>query len=70
MSRWKEKLVDKKKKLPAKVLHYLPLIQKQRLQMLFMPIKTIEHMMWHVIENCDDGLMRYPKDFEVWKKFF
>ena len=44
-SRWKERVVGKKKQ-PAKVLRYFPL--KQRLQRLFMSTKTAEHMRWHI----------------------
>ena len=37
----------KKKKIPAKVLHYFPL--KPRLQRLYMSSKTTSHMKWHVM---------------------
>ena len=26
-------------------------------------------MRWHVIRNCNDGLMRHPRDSKTWKKF-
>ena len=57
----------KKRKQPAKILRYFPLIP--RLKRLFMSSKTAESMVWHANENNKDGLMRHPRDSEAWKEF-
>ena len=58
---------SKKKKIPIKVLRYLPL--KPRLQSLYMSSKTASHMKWHV-DGCMRGeMMRNLVDSLAWKKF-
>ena len=57
----------KRKKKPAKVLRYFPLIP--RLQRLFMSSKTAEHMRWHITDKNLDGLLRHPRDGQAWKSF-
>ncbi|XP_052736699.1 uncharacterized protein LOC128197891 [Vigna angularis] len=75
-SRWKPKkrntidddvVVNKRKKIPAKVLRYFPL--KPRLQRMFLSSKIAEHMRWHASESMDEGMLRHPRDSEAWKKF-
>ncbi|XP_052732434.1 uncharacterized protein LOC128196236 [Vigna angularis] len=75
-SRWKPKkrntigddvVVNKRKKIPAKVLRYFPL--KPRLQRMFLSSKIVEHMRWHASESTDEGMLRHPRDSDAWKKF-
>ncbi|XP_017974538.1 PREDICTED: uncharacterized protein LOC108661599 [Theobroma cacao] len=44
--------VRRQKKIPYKILRYLPLIP--RLQRLYMSCKTAEHMTWHAQHHSDD----------------
>jgi len=72
-SRWKDfkkngsTVRPKKKKKPAKVLRYFPLIP--RLQRLFSTTKTSEDMRWHEDGRTKDGKMRHPADGEAWEDF-
>ncbi|XP_075658886.1 uncharacterized protein LOC142628728 [Castanea sativa] len=76
-SRWKppeSPVVDKTKassskikKKAAKVLHWFPL--KPRLQRLFLSSELATNMKWHATGRTNDGVMRHPADFEVWKEF-
>ncbi|XP_017972836.1 PREDICTED: uncharacterized protein LOC108661342 [Theobroma cacao] len=59
--------VRRHKKIPYKILRYLPLIS--RLQRLYMSCKTAEHMTWHAQHHSDDGLLRHPVDGEAWQHF-
>jgi len=56
----------RKKDIPFKVLHYLPLTP--RLQRLYMSRKTAEHMTWHA-RTRDSDLVSHPADSEAWKHF-
>ncbi|EOY13556.1 Uncharacterized protein TCM_032154 [Theobroma cacao] len=62
--RYKQKnsSVRRQKKIPYKILRYLPLIP--RLQRLYMSCKTVEHMTWHAQHHSDDGLLRHLVDGE------
>ena len=74
-SRWKSRVKtstnveatedNNRKKIPAKVLRYFPLVP--RLQRLFLSSKTVEDMRWHAIDNNNDGLLRHPRDSEAWR---
>jgi hypothetical protein len=57
----------KKKKKPAKVLRYFPLIP--RIQRLFSTTKTSEDMQWHDVGRTKDGKLRHPADGEAWEDF-
>lgn len=57
----------KHKKKPLKTLCHFSL--KLRFQRLFTYSKTVVDMRWHVLDNCNDGLMRHPGDGEVWERF-
>ncbi|XP_057437002.1 uncharacterized protein LOC130729311 isoform X1 [Lotus japonicus] len=57
----------KRRKQPAKILRYFPLIP--RLKRLFMSSKTAQSMIWHAKENNNDGMIRHPRDSEAWKQF-
>ncbi|XP_017970474.1 PREDICTED: uncharacterized protein LOC18609682 [Theobroma cacao] len=59
--------VRRQKKIPYKILRYLPLIP--RLQRLYMSCKTAEHMTCHAQHHRDDGLLRHPVDGEAWQHF-
>ena len=76
VSRWKSSDVhstnefnksSKKKKIPAKVLHYFPL--RPRLQRLYMSSKMASHMKWHVDGHMTGEMMRHPMDSLAWKNF-
>ncbi|XP_028116383.1 uncharacterized protein LOC114314134 [Camellia sinensis] len=57
----------KQQRIPQKIVRYFPLIP--RLQRLFMSSKTTSLMRWHVEGRIDDGKMRHPADYPVWKNF-
>ncbi|XP_017985270.1 PREDICTED: uncharacterized protein LOC108663891 [Theobroma cacao] len=59
--------VKKQKKIPYKILRYLPLIP--RLQRLYMSCKTAEYMTWHVQNQSDDGVLKHPVDGKAWQHF-
>ncbi|XP_065857963.1 uncharacterized protein [Euphorbia lathyris] len=56
-----------KKKKPAKVLRYFPLIP--RLKRLYMSSKTASSMRWHMEGRNKDGKLRHPADALAWKEF-
>ncbi|KAL0292202.1 UNVERIFIED_CONTAM: hypothetical protein Sradi_6998300 [Sesamum radiatum] len=56
----------RKKSLYA-VLRYLPLTA--RLQRLYSPRATVEHMAWHATHQIVEGSMCHPSDAEAWKHF-
>lgn len=72
-SRWKDgekngsPAQPKRKKKPAKVLHYFPLIPS--IQRLFATNKTLDDMRWHDEGRTKDGKLRHPADGEAWKDF-
>ncbi|KAL6655769.1 hypothetical protein ACP70R_006595 [Stipagrostis hirtigluma subsp. patula] len=72
-SRWEEEekngsaAQSKRKKKPAKVLRYFPLIP--RIQRLFATNKTSDDMRWHDEGRTKDGKLRHPADGEAWKDF-
>ena len=72
-SRWKDgekngsPAQPKRKKKPAKVLCYFPLIP--RIQRLFATNKTSDDMQWHDEGRTKDGKLRHPADGEAWKDF-
>ncbi|WVZ85686.1 LOW QUALITY PROTEIN: hypothetical protein U9M48_032581 [Paspalum notatum var. saurae] len=73
-SRWKDTTRNgsadneqKRKKKPAKVLRYFPLLP--RLQRLFSTNKTSDDMRWHDLGRTKDGKLRHPADGEAWKDF-
>ncbi|XP_055800323.1 uncharacterized protein LOC129869708 [Solanum dulcamara] len=57
----------RKKRKPAKVLRYFPLIP--RLKRLYMCSKTAELLKWHATKANPDGLLRHPRDGKAWKHF-
>ncbi|XP_058202288.1 uncharacterized protein LOC131316841 [Rhododendron vialii] len=66
-SRWKH-APGKRKKIPQKVLRYLPL--KPRLQRLFMSAKTAQDMRWHK-NKCfqEENKIRHPADAKALQDF-
>ncbi|WCJ31109.1 hypothetical protein M5689_012622 [Euphorbia peplus] len=56
-----------RKKKPAKVLRYFPLIP--RLKRLYMSSKTAFSMTWHANGRNKDGKIRHPADALAWKYF-
>ena len=66
-SRWKADN-GKSKKIPSKVLRYVPI--KPRLQRLFMLKNIPKDMRWHKDKRLEDGdYLRHLADTIVWKKF-
>ncbi|KAF7133467.1 hypothetical protein RHSIM_Rhsim09G0074400 [Rhododendron simsii] len=66
-SRWKH-APSKRKKIPQKVLRYLPL--KPRLQRLFMSSKTAKDMRWHKDKRFqEENRIRHPADAKAWQDF-
>ncbi|KAH7838225.1 hypothetical protein Vadar_023686 [Vaccinium darrowii] len=57
----------KGKKIPHKILRYLPLTP--RLQRLYMNSEIAEDMRWHNDKRVDDDQMRHPVDAPQWKEF-
>ncbi|KAL6909850.1 hypothetical protein ACP4OV_001509 [Aristida adscensionis] len=72
-SRWEEDekngspTQSKRKRKPAKVLRYFPLIP--RIQRLFATDKTSDDMRWHDEGRTKDRKLRHPADGEAWKDF-
>ncbi|KAL6659744.1 hypothetical protein ACP70R_002573 [Stipagrostis hirtigluma subsp. patula] len=58
---------EEKKKRPAKILRYFPLIP--RLKRLYACEQTATEMRWHDEGRTKDGLLRHPADGEAWKDF-
>ncbi|KAG8384254.1 hypothetical protein BUALT_Bualt04G0099000 [Buddleja alternifolia] len=58
---------DNGKNTAAKRMRYFSL--KQRLQKLFMSLKTASLMRWHADERIDNGKFRHPTDALAWKDF-
>jgi hypothetical protein len=56
---------DDKKKSPAKVLWYLPIIP--RFRRLFASPKDAELVRWHAEKRKDDGKLRHPADAPEWR---
>src|SRR5438132_13834550 len=58
----------KKRKIPAMVMWYLPVIA--RLKLLFSNPRNSELMNWHVEQACNktDELLRHPSDASQWRK--
>nr|KYP67708.1 hypothetical protein KK1_024060 [Cajanus cajan] len=69
LSRWKHNSddVECRKKIPAKILHWFPLIP--RVQRLFLSSKIASSMTWHEDGRTKDGLLRHPADSFSWKDF-
>ncbi|KAH7862248.1 hypothetical protein Vadar_002030 [Vaccinium darrowii] len=66
-SRWKHD-PDKRKKVPQKVLRYLPI--KPRLQRLFMNVNTAEDMRWHKEKRIqEENKIRHPAEAKAWQEF-
>ncbi|KAI5350695.1 hypothetical protein L3X38_003586 [Prunus dulcis] len=66
--RYKHSERKQRKKVPQKVLRYLPL--KDRLQRLFMSRHTASAMRWHKDKRIEEeGVMRHPADSIAWKEF-
>lgn len=70
-SRWLHEGADtstepRKKKRPAKVLRYFPLIP--RLRRLYATNKTSNDMRWHDEGRTKDEFLRHPADGKAWKK--
>ncbi|KAF7113327.1 hypothetical protein RHSIM_RhsimUnG0137300 [Rhododendron simsii] len=57
----------KGKKIPQKILRYLPLTP--RLQRLYYCKKTAPDMRWHKDKRVDDEELRHPADGQEWKDF-
>ena len=51
---------------PAKVLWYLPIIQ--RFKHLFSNEEDAEDLTWHANGRISDGMVRHPTDCSQWKK--
>ena len=57
----------KKKEIPFKRMHYLPLIP--RLQRLYSSMSSAPHMKWHRENPRQTGMLCHPSDGEAWKHF-
>ncbi|KAL6544843.1 hypothetical protein OROMI_023705 [Orobanche minor] len=56
-----------KKKSPAKVMWYFPIIP--RLRRLYSSPNDAKHLTWHQDGRIKDGMLRHPADSPQWKKF-
>lgn len=64
--RYKTSTSKKRKKIPQKVLRYLPL--KPNLQRLLMSAQMARDMRWHKDKRVDEeGVMRHPANSVTWK---
>ncbi|WMV50469.1 hypothetical protein MTR67_043854 [Solanum verrucosum] len=61
------KQTPSRKKVPIKVMHYLPLIP--RLKRLYASNRSAPHMRWHHENRRPPGVMCHPSDGEAWKHF-
>jgi hypothetical protein len=66
-SRYKPRTGRGKTVVAYKKCRYFPITP--RLQRLFMPPRTVEHMTWHQSHHAVDGVMVHPSDGEAWKHF-
>jgi len=66
-SRYKPRTDRGKTPVAYKKLRYFPITP--RLQRLFMPSRTVEHMTWHQSHHAVDGVMVHPSNGEAWKHF-
>ncbi|KAL6520573.1 hypothetical protein OROMI_032133 [Orobanche minor] len=64
--RYKPRKKRSRKKVPYKVLHYLPLTP--RLKRLYMSPHTAEQMIWHT-KKPESGAMGHPAHSEAWRHF-
>ncbi|XP_011073575.1 uncharacterized protein LOC105158490 [Sesamum indicum] len=65
--RYKPTKAGSRKKVPFKVLRYLPLIPK--LKRLYASNYTCEHMTWHANNPSSQESMAHPSHGEAWKHF-
>ncbi|XP_019228470.1 PREDICTED: uncharacterized protein LOC109209617 [Nicotiana attenuata] len=65
--RYKKAINSKKKKVPVKAMHYLPLIP--RLKRLYASMSSAPHMRWHYKNRRPPGILCHPSDGEAWKHF-
>lgn len=64
-ARYKEVTNVKRKKVPVKSMHYLPLIP--RLKRLYASMSSAPHMRWHYEHKRPPGVLCHPSDGEAWK---
>ncbi|XP_075091894.1 uncharacterized protein LOC107830110 [Nicotiana tabacum] len=64
---YKEVINSKKKKVPVKAMHYLPLIP--RLKRLYASMSSAPHMRWHYKNRRPPGILCHPSDGEACKYF-
>nr|XP_033516354.1 uncharacterized protein LOC117280718 isoform X2 [Nicotiana tomentosiformis] len=62
-----KKVINSKKKVPVKAMHYLPLIP--RLKRLYASMSSAPHMRWHYKNRRPPGIMCHPSDGESWMYF-
>ena len=55
-----------KKRVPAKVMWYFPLIPRQKC--LFMNKTNAKLMRWHKKDHKQDNILRHPADGSQWRK--
>ncbi|XP_075074775.1 uncharacterized protein LOC142162330 [Nicotiana tabacum] len=65
--RYKKVINSKKKKVPVKVMHYLPLIP--RLKRVYASMSSAPHMRWHHENKRPPDILCHPSDGEAWKHF-